>query len=119
MQHTLDSDGVGFVSVSGLISCLTSFRPRRPTIPCRLHAAVRSRKADTTHNSETNQRTLEEIDLLFSHTSPWVWKAEEHFAIVKAEHPELVQAGSGTARSMGDVEQVLEKSGGAVAAEKI
>jgi hypothetical protein len=62
---------------------------------------------------------LEEIDLLFSHNSPWVWKAEENFAIVKAEHPELVQGSAG--RSMGDIEQVLDKSGGkgsVVASEK-
>ncbi|KAI1338204.1 general substrate transporter [Xylariaceae sp. FL0016] len=41
---------------------------------------------------ESNQRTLEEMDLLFAAKSPWVWDAEKEFAKLKAEKPELVQA---------------------------
>jgi sugar porter (SP) family MFS transporter len=41
---------------------------------------------------ESNQRTLEEMDLLFASPSPWAWEAEKTFARLKAERPELVQA---------------------------
>ncbi|KAK6949759.1 hypothetical protein Daesc_008080 [Daldinia eschscholtzii] len=41
---------------------------------------------------ESNQRTLEEMDLLFAAPTPWVWDAEKTFARLKAERPELVQA---------------------------
>lgn len=34
---------------------------------------------------ETANRTLEEIDLLFASSSPFVWDAEETFARLKAE----------------------------------
>lgn len=43
---------------------------------------------------ESNQRTLEEMDLLFAADSPWVWDAERNFAQLKAEHPDLVLAAS-------------------------
>ncbi|KAK9362916.1 general substrate transporter [Lipomyces starkeyi] len=33
---------------------------------------------------ETNQRTLEEMDLLFAADKPWVWEAEKEFAKLKA-----------------------------------
>lgn len=41
---------------------------------------------------ESNQRTLEEMNLLFAADSPWNWEAEKNYAILKAENPELVQA---------------------------
>lgn len=41
---------------------------------------------------ETNQRTLEEMNLVFACDSPWVWDAERNFAILKEENPGLVQA---------------------------
>lgn len=41
---------------------------------------------------ESNQRTLEEMDLLFAAPTPWVWDAEKTFARLKEEQPELVQA---------------------------
>lgn len=41
---------------------------------------------------ESNQRTLEEMDLLFAAKSPWVWDAEKTFARLKAEHPEIANA---------------------------
>ncbi|CAI4217784.1 unnamed protein product [Parascedosporium putredinis] len=41
---------------------------------------------------ESNQRTLEEMDLLFAAPTPWVWDAEKTFARLKAERPQLVNA---------------------------
>ena len=41
---------------------------------------------------ETNQRTLEEMNLVFACDSIWNWEAEKNFAILKEENPELVQA---------------------------
>lgn len=41
---------------------------------------------------ESNQRTLEEMDLLFASDSIWTWDAERDFAILKEQNPELVQA---------------------------
>lgn len=38
---------------------------------------------------ESNQRTLEEIDLLFTDPSPWNWRAEANFEKRKLEHPEI------------------------------
>lgn len=43
---------------------------------------------------ESNQRTLEEMDLLFAADSPWVWDAERNFAKLKEENPDLVVAAS-------------------------
>ncbi|KAJ5336284.1 hypothetical protein MYU51_012413 [Penicillium brevicompactum] len=41
---------------------------------------------------ESNQRTLEDMDLLFAAKTPWVWDAEKTFARLKAENPGMVQA---------------------------
>jgi hypothetical protein len=41
---------------------------------------------------ETNQRTLEEMDLVFASDSIWTWEAEKNFALLKEENPELIQA---------------------------
>ena len=41
---------------------------------------------------ETNQRTLEEMNLVFAADSIWNWEAERNFAILKEQNPELVQA---------------------------
>ncbi|TVY89500.1 Sugar transporter [Lachnellula willkommii] len=41
---------------------------------------------------ESNQRTLEEMDLLFAAKTPWVWDAEDNFARLKEEHPEIAHA---------------------------
>ncbi|KAK4692494.1 hypothetical protein P7C71_g4726, partial [Lecanoromycetidae sp. Uapishka_2] len=41
---------------------------------------------------ETNQRTLEEMNLVFASDSIWNWEAEKNFAILKEQNPELVQA---------------------------
>lgn len=40
---------------------------------------------------ESNQRTLEDIDLLFAAKTPWTWDAEKNFARLKAENPGMVQ----------------------------
>jgi len=45
---------------------------------------------------ESNQRTLEEMDLLFASPSPWAWEAEKTFARLKEERPDLLQAPAGT-----------------------
>lgn len=41
---------------------------------------------------ESNQRTLEEMDLLFATPSWWNWDAEKTYALLKEQNPELVQA---------------------------
>lgn len=41
---------------------------------------------------ESNQRTLEEMDLLFAADSPWVWDAERNLARLKAENPDHLHA---------------------------
>jgi hypothetical protein len=41
---------------------------------------------------ESNQRTLEEMDLLFAAETPWNWDAESEFSRLKAENPEIVHA---------------------------
>ncbi|OGE49672.1 hypothetical protein PENARI_c020G00806 [Penicillium arizonense] len=40
---------------------------------------------------ESNQRTLEDMDLLFAAKTPWTWDAEATFARLKAENPGMVQ----------------------------
>lgn len=44
---------------------------------------------------ETNQRTLEEIDLVFASDSIWNWEAERRFNLLKERNEELVQAADG------------------------
>ncbi|CAP85805.1 hypothetical protein N7489_002547 [Penicillium chrysogenum] len=41
---------------------------------------------------ESNQRTLEDMDLLFAAKTPWTWDAEKTFARLKAENPGMVQS---------------------------
>ena len=41
---------------------------------------------------ETNQRTLEEMNLVFASDSIWNWEAERNYALLKEQNPELVQA---------------------------
>lgn len=41
---------------------------------------------------ETNQRTLEEMNLVFASDSIWNWEAEKNYALLKEQNPELVQA---------------------------
>jgi hypothetical protein len=57
---------------------------------------------------ESNQRTLEEMNLLFAADTPWTWDAERNFAILKEQNPELVQA-AGRGHSIVDPEKVQSK----------
>lgn len=41
---------------------------------------------------ESNQRTLEDMDLLFAADTPWNWDAERTFARLKEETPDLILA---------------------------
>lgn len=41
---------------------------------------------------ESNQRTLEEMHLVFAADTPWVWDAERNFKKLSEENPQLVQA---------------------------
>jgi hypothetical protein len=41
---------------------------------------------------ETNQRTLEEMNLVFASDSWWNWDAEKNYRILVEENPDLVQA---------------------------
>jgi hypothetical protein len=52
---------------------------------------------------ETNQRTLEEMNLDFAADSIWNWEAEKNYKILKKENPDLVQAAQG-GRSVVDLE---------------
>ncbi len=56
---------------------------------------------------ESNQRTLEEMDLLFATDSWWNWKAESTFAKLKAQNPELVQT-TRLGETLGNPEAALE-----------
>ena len=57
---------------------------------------------------ESNQRTLEEMDLLFASNSWWSWDAERNFATLKEQNPELVQAAQ-RGSSVVDAETGLQK----------
>lgn len=52
---------------------------------------------------ETNQRTLEEMNLVFAADSIWNWEAEKNYALLKEQNPELVQAAQ-RVNSVGDPE---------------
>ena len=41
---------------------------------------------------ETNQRTLEEMNLVFACDSIWNWECEKEYAILREENPDLVRA---------------------------
>lgn len=60
---------------------------------------------------ESNQRTLEEMDMLFAADTPWVWDAETTFARLKERNPMNLEK----RRSIDDT----EKRGSAVHAEQI
>ncbi|EME40821.1 hypothetical protein DOTSEDRAFT_90925 [Dothistroma septosporum NZE10] len=57
---------------------------------------------------ETNQRTLEEMDLVFAADTPWVWDAERTFKRLKEENPDLVMAAS-RGNSVMDAEAGVKK----------
>lgn len=41
---------------------------------------------------ETNQRTLEEMNLVFAADSIWNWDAEKNYKLLIEENPDLIQA---------------------------
>lgn len=59
---------------------------------------------------ESNQRTLEEMNLLFASDSIWNWEAERNFAILKEQNPDLVQAAH-RGQSVVDPETGLPRQG--------
>lgn len=58
---------------------------------------------------ESNQRTLEEMDLLFAADTPWVWDAERNFKRLCEENPHLVQAAQ-RGQAVVDAETGLSKN---------
>ncbi|PVH70747.1 general substrate transporter [Cadophora sp. DSE1049] len=54
---------------------------------------------------ESNQRTLEEMDLLFASKSWWVWDCEKEFKRLKAQHPELVSGAQHDPNFKSDMEK--------------
>ncbi len=58
---------------------------------------------------ESNQRTLEEMDLLFAADTPRVWDAERNFKKLCEENPHLVQAAQ-RGQSMVDPEIGVSRS---------
>jgi hypothetical protein len=64
---------------------------------------------------ESNQRTLEEMDLLFAAKTPWVWDAEKNFARLKAKHPEIAHAAR-FGKMVQDVETGMMGSDNSIAA---
>ncbi|EXL97735.1 general substrate transporter [Fusarium oxysporum II5] len=60
---------------------------------------------------ESNQRTLEEMDLLFAADTPWVWDAEKKFKELKEKQPGLVTA-SAHNRDVMDVEPGVKAGSG-------
>ena len=57
---------------------------------------------------ESNQRTLEEMDLLFAADTPWVWDANKTFKRLSSENPELAHA----ANAVGGAKQRDSESAG-------
>jgi hypothetical protein len=59
---------------------------------------------------ESNQRTLEEMDLLFAADSIWNWEAEKNYRRLVEENPQIVQAAK-RAQSVIDPETGVVRSG--------
>lgn len=53
---------------------------------------------------ETNQRTLEEMNLVFASDSIWTWDAEREFKLLKEQNPQIVQANAVRVGSKVDTE---------------
>jgi hypothetical protein len=60
---------------------------------------------------ETNQRTLEEMNLLFAADTPWVWDAERNYRVLVEENPDLVRAAKRGSMAAGDLEDQLRNAG--------
>lgn len=61
---------------------------------------------------ESNQRTLEEMDLLFASDTPWNWDAEATFERLKQEMPQIAHEAAGIRA----VEEALAEDNGEKAA---
>ena len=59
---------------------------------------------------ESNQRTLEEMDLLFAADSIWNWEAEKNYRRLVEENPQIVQAAK-RSQSVVDPETGAAKAG--------
>jgi hypothetical protein len=61
---------------------------------------------------ESNQRTLEEMDLLFASETPWNWDAEATFARLKMEMPQIAHGGGAMAieEALADEQEKGQKS---------
>jgi hypothetical protein len=53
---------------------------------------------------ESNQRTLEEMDLLFAANTPWNWDAERNFKVLMENSPSLGRAVKVCDGDKGDME---------------
>ena len=67
---------------------------------------------------ETNQRTLEEMDLVFASDSIWNWEAEKNFKLLQDENPDLIQAAK-RGKSVVDPETGLKRSSSATQPRKM
>lgn len=67
---------------------------------------------------ESNQRTLEQIDLLFAAKTPWVWDAERNFQALVEANPALTQAAR-VHQQPGDVEVKVMEHGEKAASEHV
>lgn len=54
---------------------------------------------------ESNQRTLEEMDMLFAADTPWTWDAERNFARLKEENPGMMLGYGGRRTSVTNLEE--------------
>ena len=63
--------------------------------------------------AETNQRTLEEMNLVFASDSWFNWEAEKSYKLLKEQNPELVQAAQ-RGYSVADPETGAVRSGSLV-----
>lgn len=57
---------------------------------------------------ESNQRTLEEMNFLFSADSPWAWEAEKNFKMLKEQTPRVARSASLSTEVMADEEKAAE-----------
>ncbi|KAL9074344.1 MAG: hypothetical protein Q9161_002330 [Pseudevernia consocians] len=60
---------------------------------------------------ETNQRTLEEMNLVFASDSIWNWEAEKNFTILKEQNPQLVQAARGGSLAVANLDGAGRRHG--------
>ncbi|PVH76950.1 MFS transporter [Cadophora sp. DSE1049] len=49
---------------------------------------------------ESNQRSIEEMDMLFAHSTPWAWEAEKNFKLLKEQNSSAVHHAHQDSRSL-------------------